>query len=56
MLKPIIKNMHRAAQAVLGKPASEKFVVAMHTVGFLFIITLMLFVISLDLELIPRNL
>jgi hypothetical protein len=29
---------------------------AMHTAGFVFIITLMLFVISLDLGLIERNL
>ncbi|HYO25546.1 MAG TPA: site-2 protease family protein [Lacipirellulaceae bacterium] len=39
-----------------GRPASEKFVGAMHAVGFVFIITLMLFVLSLDFGLIPRNL
>jgi regulator of sigma E protease len=43
-------------EGLRGKPAGEKFVVAMHTVGFVFIITLMLFVISLDLGLIQRNL
>ncbi len=43
-------------EGLRGKPAGEKFVVAMHTAGFVFIITLMLFVISLDLGLIPRNL
>ena len=43
-------------EGIRGKPAGEKFVVAMHTVGFVFIITLMLFVISLDLGLIERNL
>jgi regulator of sigma E protease len=43
-------------EGLRGRPASERFVVAMHTVGFVFIITLMLFVISLDLGLIHRNL
>jgi regulator of sigma E protease len=43
-------------EALRGRPASERFVVALHTVGFVFIITLMLFVISLDIGLIPRNL
>lgn len=43
-------------EGLRGRPASEKLVVALHTVGFVFIITLMLFVISLDLELIPRSL
>jgi regulator of sigma E protease len=43
-------------EGIRGKPAGEKFVVAMHTAGFVFIITLMAFVISLDLGLIERNL
>jgi regulator of sigma E protease len=43
-------------EGLRGRPAGERFVVAMHTVGFVFIITLMLFVISLDLGLIHRNL
>lgn len=43
-------------EGIRGKPAGEKFVVAMHTAGFVFIITLMLFVISLDMGLIDRNL
>jgi regulator of sigma E protease len=43
-------------EGIRGKPAGEKFVVAMHTIGFVFIITLMLFVISLDMGLIPRTL
>lgn len=43
-------------EGLRGRPASERFVVALHTVGFVFIITLMLFVISLDIGLIPRNL
>ena len=43
-------------EGIRGRPASEKFVVAMHTVGFVFIISLMLFVLSLDFGLIDRNL
>jgi regulator of sigma E protease len=43
-------------EGIRGKPAGEKFVVAMHTAGFVFIITLMLFVLSLDFGLIPRKL
>jgi regulator of sigma E protease len=43
-------------EGIRGKPAGEKFVMAMHTAGFVFIITLMLFVLSLDFGLIPRNL
>jgi regulator of sigma E protease len=39
-----------AWEGIRGKPASEKFVVAMHTIGFVFIITLMLFVISNDVR------
>jgi regulator of sigma E protease len=45
-----------AWEGLRGRPASEKFVVALHTVGFVFIISLMLFVIALDLHLIHRNL
>ena len=42
---------------ILHDPACfERFVVAMHTAGFVFIITLMLFVLSLDMGLISRNL
>jgi regulator of sigma E protease len=43
-------------EGIRGRPASEKFVVAMHTIGFIFIISLMLFVLSLDLEFIDRKL
>lgn len=43
-------------EGLRGRPASEKFVVALHTVGFVCIISLMLFVLSLDLGIIPRNL
>jgi regulator of sigma E protease len=56
---PLLDGGHMvflAWEGLRGKPAGERFVVAMHTVGFVFIITLMLFVLSLDLGLIPRNL
>jgi regulator of sigma E protease len=43
-------------EGIRGRPATERFVVAMHTIGFVFIISLMLFVLSLDFGLIPRNL
>ena len=45
-----------AYEGIRGRPANEKFVVAMHTVGFVFIVSLMLYVLALDLNLIPRNL
>jgi regulator of sigma E protease len=56
---PLLDGGHMvflAYEGIRGKPAGEKFVVAMHTIGFVFIISLMLFVISLDLGLIQRNL
>jgi regulator of sigma E protease len=43
-------------EGLRGRPANEKFVVALHTAGFIFIVSLMLYVLALDLELIPRNL
>ena len=43
-------------EGIRGRPASERFVVALHTVGFVFIITLMLFVLALDFKFIPRSL
>ena len=43
-------------EALRGRRPASEFVVALHTVGFVFIITLMLFVISLDIGLIDRNL
>ncbi|MFO0789196.1 MAG: site-2 protease family protein [Pirellulales bacterium] len=45
-----------AYEGVRGRPANEKFVVALHTAGFVFIVSLMLYVLSLDLGLIPRDL
>ncbi|NOZ40528.1 MAG: metalloprotease, partial [Planctomycetes bacterium] len=42
-------------EGIRGRPASEKFVIALHTVGFVCIISLMVFVLGLDLNIIPRN-
>jgi regulator of sigma E protease len=42
--------MFLAYEGVRGRPANEKVVVALHMVGFAFIITLMLFVIGLDIQ------
>ncbi len=39
-----------AYEGIRGRPASERFVVAMHMLGFVFIIGLMLFVIGLDVQ------
>ena len=41
-------------EGIFRRPVSEKVVVAFHYVGFLFIISLMLFVLGLDFGLIPR--
>ncbi len=41
-------------EGILRRPVSEKIVVAFHYLGFVFIISLMLFVLSLDIGLIPR--
>jgi regulator of sigma E protease len=56
---PLLDGGHMAFLAyegVRGRPASEKFVVALHTIGFVFIVSLMLFVVALDLDLIQRKL
>jgi regulator of sigma E protease len=45
-----------AYEGIRGRPANERFVVALHTVGFVFIVSLMLYVLALDLHIIPRNL
>jgi len=55
---PLLDGGHMvflAYEGVRGRPASEKFVVALHTVGFVLIISLMIFVLGLDFGLIPRN-
>ncbi|HEX5471024.1 MAG TPA: site-2 protease family protein [Lacipirellulaceae bacterium] len=54
---PLLDGGHMvflAYEGIRGRPASEKFVVALHTVGFVFIVSLMLYVIALDLNIIPR--
>lgn len=56
---PLLDGGHMAFLAyegIRGRPASERFVVALHTIGFVFIVSLMLFVVALDLHLIPRDL
>ena len=56
---PLLDGGHMvflAYEGVRGRPASERFVVALHMVGFAFIVGLMLFVLALDVNLIPRNL
>jgi len=55
---PLLDGGHMvflAWEGIRGRPASERFVVALHTVGFVCIISLMLFVLALDLHIIPRN-
>jgi len=50
---PLLDGGHMvflAYEGVRGRPATEKFVVAMHTIGFVFVISLMLFVIQLDIR------
>jgi len=42
-------------EGIRGRPASEKFVVALHTVGFVCIISLMVYVVGLDLNIFPRH-
>jgi regulator of sigma E protease len=56
---PLLDGGHMvflAWEGLRGRPASERFVVAMHTVGFVFIVSLMAFVLLLDLGWINRNL
>jgi regulator of sigma E protease len=56
---PLLDGGHMvflAWEGIRGRPAGEKFVVALHTVGFVFIISLMVFVLSLDIGLIDRKL
>jgi regulator of sigma E protease len=56
---PLLDGGHMvflAWEGIRGRPASEKLVVALHTVGFVFIISLMAFVLMLDFGWIDRNL
>jgi regulator of sigma E protease len=41
-------------EGILRRPVSERIVVAFHYAGFVFIISLMLFVLGLDFNVIPR--
>jgi regulator of sigma E protease len=45
-----------AYEWIRGRPANERFVIALHTAGFVLIVTLMLYVLALDFNLIERNL
>ncbi len=56
---PLLDGGHMvflAWEGIRGRPASERFVIALHMAGFVFIVGLMLFVIALDLNIIPRGL
>jgi regulator of sigma E protease len=56
---PLLDGGHMvflAYEWIRGRPANERFVVAMHTAGFVLIVTLMLYVLALDFNLIERNL
>jgi len=44
-----------AYEGLRGRPAKEKLVVAMHSAGFVLIVSLMLYVLALDLNLIQRD-
>jgi regulator of sigma E protease len=54
---PLLDGGHMvflALEGILRRPVSERVVVAFHYLGFLFIISLMMFVLGLDFGLIPR--
>ncbi|MEX2172002.1 MAG: site-2 protease family protein [Pirellulales bacterium] len=56
---PLLDGGHMvflAYEGIRGRPANERFVVAMHTIGFVCIISLMLFVFALDFGWIDRGL
>jgi regulator of sigma E protease len=56
---PLLDGGHMvflAYEGIRGRPANERFVVAMHTIGFAFIVSLMLFVFALDFGWIDRGL
>ncbi|OHB80688.1 MAG: hypothetical protein A2W31_12865 [Planctomycetes bacterium RBG_16_64_10] len=43
-------------EGIFRRPVSEKIVIALHTMGFVLIVGVMLFVLALDVGLIPRGL
>ena len=54
---PLLDGGHMvflALEGIFRRPVSEKVVVAFHYAGFVFIISLMLFVLSLDFGFIAR--
>jgi regulator of sigma E protease len=54
---PLLDGGHMVfliAEGILRRPVSEKVVIAFHYLGFVFIISMMLFVLSLDVGLISR--
>lgn len=56
---PLLDGGHMvflAYEGLRGRPANEKVVGYMHMAGFALIVSLMLFVLTLDLGFIPRNL
>lgn len=56
---PLLDGGHMvflAYEGLRGRPASERLVVALHTIGFACIVSLMVFVLALDLEIIDRKL
>jgi regulator of sigma E protease len=55
---PVLDGGHMVfliLEGILRRPVSEKLVIALHTIGFVFIVGVMLFVLALDFELIPRE-
>jgi regulator of sigma E protease len=55
---PLLDGGHMvflALEGIFRKPVSERVVVAFHYLGFVFILTLMLFVLGLDLGIISRH-
>jgi regulator of sigma E protease len=55
---PLLDGGHMvflALEGIFRRPVSERVVVAFHYLGFLFIISLMVFVLGLDFGLIPRG-
>jgi regulator of sigma E protease len=55
---PLLDGGHMvflALEGLIGRPVSERIVVAFHTLGFVLIIGLLIFVLALDFGVIPRG-
>ncbi len=55
---PLLDGGHMvflALEGLMGRPVNERVVVAFHYLGFVFIISLMIFVLGLDFGVIPRH-